>query len=352
MDISDKDLIIPISTKGHIRESDFERIKLEYKNLIWEFVNDLNSELTAKTYVSDLRRFFEFTHDNFELPMVTRKGVSFEEITRQMVVAYKKFLQTEGGRSGKPAAPLTVIKKLSSIKSFYAYLLEKNYVSHNPADSVRRPKAEVIRDTQDLTDNEVIDLFELVERTKSPARYLHRAVILTMFCTGIRQGALRKLKIESFKFLDGIYYLEYFDKGSKKHKSVLHEKAVSGIKDYIKWMFAQGREHEKGDPLFQPTRNRTGDGNLKKELAASSVSYIIEHYANIIAKDKRITPHSARATLISSLLEAGKELHQVSKDINHNSPVTTARYDKRRRELKESVILDAGFFIKKERENE
>jgi integrase/recombinase XerC len=352
MDISDKDLIIPILAKGHIRESDLERIKLEYRNLIWEFVNDLNSELTAKTYVSDLRRFFEFTHENFNQPVLTRKGISFNEITRQMVVAYKKHLQIEGGRGGKPAAPLTIIKKLSSIKSFYAYLLEKNFVTHNPADSVRRPKAEVVKDTQDLTDNEVLNLFELVEKTKSPAKYLHRAVILTLFCTGIRQGALRKLKFESFKYLDGIYYLEYFDKGSKKHKTILHEQAVIAIKDYLDWMKDHGREHEKGDPLFQPTRNRTGDGNLKKELAATSISYIIEHYAKIIAEDKHITPHSARATLISSLLEAGKELHKVSKDINHNSPVTTARYDKRRRELKESVILDAGFFVKKERGNE
>ncbi len=352
MNISDKDLIIPLSAKGHIQQSDLERIKLEYRNLIWEFVNDLNSELTAKTYVSDLRRFFEFTHENFNLPQLTSNGISFEEISRQMVVAYKKYLQTQGGRACKPAAPLTVIKKLSAIKSFYSYLLEKNYVSHNPADSVRRPKAEVVTDTQDLTDREVIDLFEIVEKTKSPAKYLHRAVILTLFCTGIRQGALRRLKFESFKYLDGIYYLEYFDKGSKKHKTVLHDNAVNAIKDYLDWMAGIGRKHQKGDPLFQPTRNRTGEGLLKKELASTSVSYIIEHYAKIIAEDKRITPHSARATLISSLLEAGKELHKVSKDINHNSPVTTARYDKRRRELKESVILDAGFFIKKERGDE
>ena len=351
MSLSEINLTFPLTLVEKISKGDLETIETNYKDLIWEFANDFNSELTAKAYLGDLRIFFKWTHEKFSRPLLKKDGIEFSGITRSMVISYKKYLLETGGRKGKPSAPLTVIKKLSAIKTFYEYLIEKGIVNNNPADSIRRPRAEIVRETEDFSDNEVIELFELLRNSKSAAKYLHRAVILTLFCTGIRQGALRKLKIENFKFGDGIYYLEYFDKGKKKHKCIVHIDAATAINEYISWMRVIGREHRDDEPLFQPTKNNSGVGGLTKELSATSISYMIRHYAKEIAKDKHITPHSARATLIGSLLSAGKELHKVSKDINHRSPSTTARYDKRGRKLKDSSFLGAGFHIKEENED-
>ena len=348
MDISDKDLMLPVVISEKLNSKQLEKIQAEYRDLIWEFAMDLNSPLTAKTYLSNLRMFFDWTQKHFEVPLVNRKGVDFGSVSRKMIVAYKKYLQSTGGKNNQPAAPLTVIKKLSAIKSFYDYLLEKDEVNINPAASVRRPRAQVMKETHDLEDYQVMDLFKVVDRYKSKAIHLHKAILLTLFSTGIRQGALRKLKRKNYKFKEGIYYLHYIDKGGKMHTSPLHSEAAKYINEYLEWMKAVGREHEPEDPLFQPTRNNSDKGNLKKELNASGISYIIDHYAKMISKDRHITPHSARATLIGSLLAAGKELYAVSKDINHKDPGTTARYSKKKRSLEESTFFEANFYTKED----
>ena len=352
VNMSEKKIVFknfPVVLQSSRDIANLQRIEKVYQSLIWEFLSDFESELTAKTYWSDLKLFFKWTTENYQVPKVIKNEISFREVTRLMVVDYKKYLSTSGGRKNKPCAPMTIIKKLASIKSFYEFLMEKGLASHNPADSVKRPRAEIIRQTDGLEDSEIVDLFQVVDKYKSKASFLHKAVILTMFGTGIRQGALRKLKFKDLKQKEGMMFLEYFDKGSKLHRVPLHHKVAFHLNEYLDWMESIGRKHEPEDPLFQPTRNNSGK-TLKKELNASGISYIVEHYAKMIAKDKKITPHSARASLISSLLASGANIYKVSKDINHSSVSVTARYDKRNRNISDSTFLEADFYKKTEEE--
>ena len=344
MSISEEDFQIPVKIDEKVSGKDLDRIQSTYKEYMWEFINDLNSKQTAKTYLGCLRQFYSWSYENFEIPIVTKKGITFDSISRKIIVAYKKYLQQEGGRGGKPAAPLTIIKKLAALQSFYDFLLEKGIVDDNPVSKVRRPRGEVVRETEDLEDIHVQELFAILQKSKSKAAPLHRAVIYTLFCTGIRHAALRSLKLSNLKEKNGTYYFEYFDKGTKKHKSPLHYIAVVEIHKYLKWMKSLGREVLEDDPLFQPYRNNYAPKNLKKELNASGVSYILNYYVKQLATKRRITVHSARATLIGSLLAAGKEIHKVASDVNHSSVNTTARYDKRKRSIEETTFFDAGFY--------
>jgi integrase/recombinase XerD len=344
MDIYDSDMLIPVRANRKFTPDQIRKIQSEYRDFIWEYINDLNSKQTAKTYLACLRMFFEWTTQNFEVPIMSVKGIEFQGISRKIVVAYKKYLQTTGGRNGNPAAPLTIVKKLAALQSFFDYLLEKGVVQENPVSKVRRPRGEVVKETEDLDDKHVKELFRLVRDSKSNAAPMHRAVIYTLFCTGIRSAAFRNLKRKDFKSKDGIFYFEYFDKGKKKHKTPVHNIAVEQIQNYLEWMKSIGREVKDDHYLFQPYRNNADPNNLIKALNASGLSYILNYYVKELQLKRRISPHSARATLIGSLLAAGKEIHKVAVDVNHASVTTTARYDKRKRELKETTFFDAGFY--------
>ncbi len=344
MSLLDKDIQLPVCVPKNFELDTLDRIQAECRNLIFEFLADLRSEATAKTYWIELKLFFKWCNDHYGVPTVNKDGVDFSTVTRRMVVSFKKYLQITGGRKGRPAAPLTIIKKLSAIMSFYEFLIEKDYVSTNPASSVKRPRAEVVRDTEDMSDEETLELFRAIDNYGSKAQLLHKAIVMLLVGTGIRQGSLRNLKGRNLKYKQGIYVFDYFGKGGKKYKIPLHHRVAHHLFKYMDHMKSSGREIMPDHYIFQPTMNNSGKGKINKKLTAGGVNYIVTHYAKMIIKDKRITAHSCRATLIGSLLSNNEDIYQVSKDINHSSPNTTKRYDKRRRKLSDSTFLRAKFY--------
>ncbi|MBT4760758.1 MAG: tyrosine-type recombinase/integrase [Bdellovibrionaceae bacterium] len=74
------------------------------------------------------------------------------------------------------------------------------------------------------------------------------------------------------------------------------------------------------------------------------MGYVVGKWAKKVCKEKRITPHSARATLISSLIENGEDIYYVSQLVNHADIRTTQRYNKRKRNFRRNPIFNLNFF--------
>lgn len=335
--------LIPVRLDGELSTERLKSFQETYSELMYEFFAD-RPKNTAKAYRTDLKKFFEWTIENFAIPVLSISGIAFCQIRRAHVVKYKNFLNTVGGKKGNPATALTIIRKLAAIKSWYNFLLEKDLATVNPAASVRRPKAIVSNETQDFSDREVKELFKIVDEYNSKAHPLHKAIVCTLFTTALRQGELCSLKRSDLKEEEGIFYLEFIAKGEKKQKTALHPSTAFHVKSYLEWMRLEGREHTPTDPLFQPTVNRSNPSHLTKPLSAMGIRYIIQKYAEMINNEKVITPHSARATVIGSLLQVGKPIYEVSRAVGHSSVETTRKYDKRGRRVKDSPFLSVKFY--------
>ena len=104
-----------------------------------------------------------------------------------------------------------------------------------------------------------------------------------------------------------------------------------------------GRELKIGDYIFQGSPNQTSFKPNKK-LQGTSVDYIIKHHCKKIGIETKITPHSARATVIGSLLESGCDLYKVSQLVNHSNVKTTQGYDKRKKSLVDSPVFKLKYF--------
>ncbi|MBY0415868.1 MAG: site-specific integrase, partial [Bdellovibrionales bacterium] len=212
--------------------------KLEY-----EFFSNFESPHTRKSYRIDIMQFFEFLKENFG------EIQNYNNIERVHVVAFRNWLTDNG------LAPKTINRKIAANSSFFDFLLEKSMLVFNPCTSIKRPRQEVLQPTNDLSDEEISNLFSLVDDLKGPG-LLHKAVIYTLFTTGIRKAELINLKRKNFYVKDTHHVIEVRAKGGKQLTKVVHPKCAEVILEYIAFCeSSSGETIHKEDWIFTPSKN-------------------------------------------------------------------------------------------------
>lgn len=299
--------------------------KLEY-----EFFSNFESLHTRRSYRIDITQFFDFLKENF------REVNSYAEIERVHVVAYRNWLTDNN------LAPKTINRKIAANSSFFDFLIEKSMINFNPCSSIKRPRQEVLQPTNDLTDNQIVDLLSLISDLKGPG-LLHKAVIYTLFTTGIRKAELINLRRKHFFIKDSHYIIEVRAKGGKQLTKVVHPQCAEIILEYINYLESSGEKVHPEDWIFRPSKNPLEPTHIIKPLNPKSVDYIIKTWCKKAGIHHRISPHSARASYIGSALDAGIDLYKVSKDVGHASVKTTEEYNKRRQKMEDSPVFGLGF---------
>ncbi|AYF44527.1 MULTISPECIES: tyrosine-type recombinase/integrase [Halobacteriovorax] len=296
-----------------------------------EFFENFTSSHTRKSYLNDINQFLCWISDYFKIE-------NFESIERIHVIKYRNYLSEFGGHNQNPSTPKTINRKLASLSVFFKYLVEKNSIKANPVSSVRRPRSEVKSPTNALTKDQVLELFALMGQNKN-SKYLHVALFVTFFTTGLRKSEVLNLKFKDYQTQGDNKVLQYRAKGGKLGKKVLNPLAIKAIEEYIDWMNECERETGDNDWLFQPTRNPSNPEFLNKPLHPSTINELLDRYAKQAGIGVKITPHSARATFIGELLEIGVDIYTIAIEVGHASVKTTGEYDKRRNKIKEAPTL-------------
>lgn len=309
------------------------------EDLIFEFIRE-RTPTTAASYRDDLKAFFEFTQKYFAIPRIIDGRAHFEDVKRVHLVKYKNFLETEPCQRGRLYAPNSVNRKLSSISSFYQFLVRREIIDKNPVSLIVRPRRVVVRETEAFTDREMKHLFEIV---LEQAPILHKVTLLALFTTGMRNAEIRNIKLKDFQIHKGVRVLRYVGKGQKVNQISIHPATAHYLDLYLKWMEEKGRKIGPDDYLFQPTKNSHG-GKLQKKLSHTALGYIVKKWTRKVNPSKRMTPHSSRATFISSLLENGTDIYTVAQTCSHSDVRTTQRYDKRSRKFNRSPVFGLNFF--------
>ena len=301
-----------------------------------DFFDELTSEHTRISYRRDIKQFFDFMQDGFS------NINTLADIEKRHVVKFRNFLHETGGRDGDPCSPKTICRKLAAISSYFNYLSERNIVKSNPTASIKRPRSEVVTPTNALNGEQVRALIDAIDQNKKSGK-MHKALLLTFFTTGLRKQEILHLRRKDYTKLNGHHILKYRGKGGKRGQKILHPICVDALKEYLQWMKDQKREHIPEDWFFQPTKNPADPKNLNKPLNPKTINEILNNYAKKINLTFNISPHSARATFISELLEIGVDIYRVAQEVNHSSVKTTQEYDKRRRKLSDSPVYKLDY---------
>jgi integrase/recombinase XerC len=285
-------------------------------DFINQFIHYLSAEKnasphTCRCYLRDLEEFRIFLRSSGISPL---REMEIEKIDRMAMRRYLSFLH---GRNKKSS----IARKLSTLRSFFKYLVREQLAGSNPAKSVSTPKVEKPLPTT-LTVDEV---FRLIDSPKSPRKKLPSvsaknkqlrdvAILELLYSSGLRVGELVGLNWNHLDLDLGI--VKVMGKGRKERIVPVGTKAVEALESYLKERHIfKGEEPE---PLFVNPRGG--------RLTTRSIGRLIKKYTKSSGIFRKVSPHSLRHTFATHLLDAGADIREIQEMLGHSSLSTTQRY--------------------------
>lgn len=307
------------------------------------------SSRTRIAYAYDLKVFFDFLKK--ENPAVGKMEMEeiplsfLDQITVSDLEEYMEYLKYRFNEHNQEVVNKErgIMRKISSLKSFYNYYYRKEVIKNNPAALVELPKLhekEIIR----LDVDEVALLLDEVEAgdklTQKQKKYHEKtkirdlALLTLLLGTGIRVSECVGLNIQDVDFKNG--GIRIHRKGGKEVTVYFGSEVEEALLDYL-----EEREHvtpEAGheDALFLSLQ--------KKRINVRSVENLVKKYARTVTPLKKITPHKLRSTYGTNLYRETGDIYLVADVLGHSDVNTTKRHyaaleDERRRSARNAVRL-------------
>lgn len=276
------------------------------------------SEHTVRSYLSDLKQFEKFLKGESPSANFSRLDI------RRFLVHLQK----------KGCASKTIARKIAVIRSFLKFLVEEGYLSSNPAEGLPVPRQEK-RLPKFLDEKEMVKLLEAPDE-KNVLGIRDRAILETLYSTGMRVGELVNLKSSSVDFIGGVVRVS--GKGRKERIVPIGEKALSALSRYLE---------ERGQLLSNPRKDIKQNGTalfLDKwggRLSARSVCRLVNKYVRVIGAKMGVSPHAIRHSFATHLLNAGADLRAVQELLGHANLSTTQIYTHVTTERLKSVYTKA-----------
>jgi integrase/recombinase XerD len=204
---------------------------------------------------------------------------------------------------------------LSGIKAFYKYLLIEDVIDEDPTELINGPK--LTRHLPDVLSIEEMDLILGSVDMSHPQGHRNRAILETLYASGLRVSELTNLKLSNYFPLEG--YIKVLGKNSKERLIPIGENAIKFINFYLDHDRANLKIHDEHKNIL--FLNRRG-----KQLSRVMVFNIIKKVVNDAGIDKTVSPHTFRHSFATHLVEGGADLRAVQEMLGHASIITTEIY--------------------------
>ena len=186
---------------------------------------------------------------------------------------------------------------------------------------------ETIPAGRELSQGEILALFDACKRDTTPAGTRDAAIIAVMYAAGLRRQEIVDLSLGSFDRDSGQIVLT--GKRNKQRTAYLTNGALDAVLD---WLQLRGDQNEA---LFVAI-NKGGRLDTSIQLSSQAIYNMLQKRA-LEAEVKAFSPHDLRRTFVSDLLDKGADITTVSKMAGHANVQTTARYDRRPEEAKKKA---------------
>lgn len=212
----------------------------------------------------------------------------------------------------KNYAKRTVARKLASLRSFFRFLFREGHIKKNPITAVLTPKLD--KKLPLFLDTARIDRLLSTPTDKNMAGLRDRALLETLYSTGIRVSELVGLDLGDIDFISGV--IKVLGKGSKERIVPIGEPALGVIRKYIDKR--AGYKAEDRDAVFL---NKSGG-----RLTDRSVRRVLDKHIKTCGIIEKISPHSLRHSFATHLLDRGADLRSVQELLGHMNLSTTQIY--------------------------
>lgn len=290
------------------------------------FIQTQRSPHTRRAYEGDLRQFVRY------LLAERQAGDSFDTL-----LAYRKWLVRPDYEGGGGLTRGSANRKFATVRSFLAWLQSRGRVKENPGLWIKNFRAKTESPTQAFSDIEVADILSRPNYHTSSG-LMHAVVLHILFYLGLRRGEVVALQGKHLGWArvgeNTVLTLRVPGKGDKERILPLPEKLKALL---LKYLDKRGLQIGDDAFLFTPVKNNVTKVK-NKPIDSQAIYYIVKKYSEMAGVDKRVSPHSCRATCISNALDHAASHRSVQQMAGWSSPLMIERYDKRRTALQDSAV--------------
>lgn len=248
---------------------------------------------TINSYMLDLEDFFK-----------TFNG-SIESCTKKDILAYISSINR--------LEVSTVNRHISSLKSFFNYLVDESIIKVSPMEEVSSLKSPK-KLPKYLSISEVNKLLNIP--LNSEFDYRNKAMLELMYATGLRVSELVSIEYSNIDFENSIIRIN--GKGKKERIIPLGEVASYYLKVYL--------NDYRSKLLKRNTYNQVFLNNHGKPITRQGFNYILENIRELTGIEKEITPHVLRHSFATHLLEGGADIRSIQEMLGHENISTTNIY--------------------------
>ncbi len=258
------------------------------------------SQNTLDSYRSDLEQFSSWLEKN---------NLSYIKTSKKEILSYLSFLFQKGLGSK------TVARKLSSLKSFFRYLVFKSIIPNDPSSEVETPK--LLKSIPKSISEKEVEALLAAPDEKTDIGLRDKTMIETLYSCGLRISELTNLELLNLNLRQGV--IRVIGKGQKERLVPMGDQLIGLLELYISSSRKNLLNKRHSDFLFLSTRGQ--------KMTRQSFWHRIKHYclASGFEPDK-ISPHVLRHAFATHLLNNGADLRVVQLLLGHSDLNTTQIY--------------------------
>lgn len=274
------------------------------KNYISEYQEYLSndrcaSENTVASYIRDIKQFAKHCWND--------EDGEFDQVTKQDVETYISQLQ-DSGRS-----PATISRSIASLKSFFRRMNDDGYDGPNPVSDYKALPSD--KKLPNILSSEEIETLLSQPQTDNPKGIRDKAMLETLYATGLRVSELIALDLSDVNLLNGTIIC----RNGNERSLPIYDTAVRAIGKYLsdaRSLMALSNE----DSLFV----NTGGGRMSRQ----GFWKILKSYLGKANIDDNITPITLRHSFAAHLIENGADLRSLQHMLGHADISSTQVYEK------------------------
>jgi integrase/recombinase XerC len=263
------------------------------------FINYLKNERNFSPYtIISYRRDLSFFQD------FIKKRVPDRAAAREYLRALEQ----------KRYSRRSIARKLSSVRSFFRYLMREKLIKENPFQNLLTPKLPK-KLPNFLYPEEITALLETPSKTTATGRR-DRALLEVIYGTGLRVTELAGIDLPDVDFKE--QEVRVLGKGGKERIVLFGSHAQLALRDYLDHARPKMLGDQKSTALFV--------GRRSQRLSPRQIERLVRAYARRAGITKKVSPHTLRHSFATHLLAGGADLRMVQELLGHVSLSTTQVY--------------------------
>ncbi|QBR13111.1 tyrosine-type recombinase/integrase [Sphingobacterium sp. CZ-2] len=284
------------------------------------FINFLKFE---KRYSAHTITAYEMEVENL-LKFLESENMPFEEVDYKFLRYYFSTLREQGKEAS------SVNRAISSIKSYYKFLLREELIAKNPMALIKAMKT-AKRLPVVVEKEKMVKLLEQLDQEAEDFESRRDFIVLELlFGTGIRLAELLKIKETDIDLYNKKILI--FGKRSKERFVPIHKTLVGELEKYLQQKKAQ---------QFQNISEELIVSKEGKPAYAKMIYQIVKKYLSMITSQKKRSPHVLRHTFATALLDNGADLNAIKELLGHAGLTATQVYTHNSAERLKSIYKQA-----------